>query len=64
MSVFRIDSGLKQVRIMFPCLISVYMDAVVKEVKVGMGRRGVIFQKEGREYRLPGILHADDGFVW
>ena len=25
-----------------------------------MGRRGVRFQKEGREWRLPSLLYADD----
>ena len=32
----------------------------MKEVKMGMRKRGVIFQEEGREYRLPGLLYADD----
>ena len=32
----------------------------MKELKIGMGRRGVIFQEEGREWRLPGFLYADD----
>ena len=38
---FRIDSGVRQGCIMFPRLFSVYMDGVLKEVKMGMGRRGV-----------------------
>ena len=41
----------------FQCI---YMDAVMKEVKREMGRRGMRFQEEGREWRLPGILYADD----
>ena len=32
----------------------------MKEVKVGMGRMGVRFLKEGREWRSPGVLYADD----
>ena len=32
----------------------------MKEVKIGMGRRGVIFMEEGREWRLPRLLYADD----
>ena len=36
------------------------LDAVMKEVKMGMGRRGVRFQEGGREWRLPGLLYADD----
>ena len=27
---------------------------------MGMGKRGVRFQKEGKEWRLPGHLGADD----
>ena len=30
------------------------------EVRMGIKRRGVTFQEEGREWRLPGLLHADD----
>ena len=40
---FRRDSGVRQGCIMPPWLFSVYMDAVMKEVKMGMGRRGVSF---------------------
>ena len=32
----------------------------MKEVKVLMGRMGVIFWEEGGEWRLPGLLCADD----
>ena len=31
-----------------------------KEVKMGMGKRGVSFLEGGREWRLPGLLYADD----
>ena len=41
---FRIDSGMKQGCIMSPWLFSIHMDAVKKEVKVGIGRRGVIYK--------------------
>ena len=34
------------------------MDAV--ELKMGMGRRGVRFLKNGRGWRLPGPLYGDD----
>ena len=36
---FRIHSGVRQVVIMSPWLIIVYMDVVMMEVKMGMGRR-------------------------
>ena len=37
---FRIDSGVRQMCIMFPWLFNVYMDAVMKELKMEMGRGG------------------------
>ena len=37
---FRIDSEVRQGCIMSPCLFNVYMDAVKKGVKTGMGKRG------------------------
>ena len=36
----RIVSGVRQGCIMSSCLFNVFMDAVIKEVKMGMGRRG------------------------
>ena len=57
---FRIDSGIRQGCIMSPWLFNVYMDGVMKEMKMGRGRRGVRFQEEVREWRLPGLLYADD----
>ena len=57
---FMIDSGMRQGCIMSPWLFKVYMKAVMKEVKKEMGRRRVRFLEEGREWRLPGLLHADD----
>ena len=56
---FRIDSGVRQGCIMSPCLFNVYMDAEMKEVEMGIGRRGVRFQEEGREWRLPCFSYAD-----
>ena len=43
---------------MSPWIFNVYMDAVMKGVN--MGRRGVKFQEEGREWRLPGLVCAED----
>ena len=45
---------------MSPWLFNVYMDAVMKGMKTGMGRREVRFLKEWREWRFSGILNADD----
>ena len=42
---------------MSPWLFTVYMYAIMKEVKMEMRMR---FMGEGREWRLPGLLYADD----
>ena len=57
--MFRIGSGVRQEYIMSPWLFNVYMDAFMKEVKMGMVRRGVRFLKVGKEWRLPVLLYAD-----
>ena len=44
---------------MSPWLFKVYMDGVMNEVKIGMGRRGVSFMEDGRAWRLLGLLYAD-----
>ena len=36
---FRIDNGVRQGCIMSPWIFNVYMDTVMKEMKMGMGRR-------------------------
>ena len=41
-------------------LFNVYMDGVMKEVKMGMERRGVRFLEDQKEWRFPGLLYADD----
>ena len=56
----RIDSGVRQGCLMSLWLFNVYMDAVMKEVKMGMGRWGVRFLEERRKWRLPSLLYADD----
>ena len=35
----------------------------MEELKMGMGRRRVRFQEEGREWRLPGILYVGDSVL-
>ena len=37
-----------------------YMDAVMKKAKIGMGWIGVRFLKEEREGRLPDLLYEDE----
>ena len=41
-------------------IIPIKKPSVMKEVKMGMGRRGVRFQEEGREWRFPGLLYTND----
>ena len=57
---FRIDNGARQGCTMSRWLFNVCMDAMKKEVKMGMGRRGVRFLEKGREPRLSGLSYADD----
>ena len=54
------ESDVRQGCVMFPWLFNVYMDAVMKEVKMGVGRMEFSFLEEGRKWRLPVLLYADD----
>ena len=47
---FWIDSGVRQGCIMFPWLFNLYMDGVMKEVKIGTGRKGLSFLEDEREW--------------
>ena len=57
---FRINNGVRKGCIVSPWLFNVYMDAVMKTLKMGIGRKRVRFQEEGREWRLTGLLYVDD----
>ena len=57
---FRTNNGVRQRCITSPWLFNVYMETVMKELKMGMERRGGIFQEERREWRLPDLLYSDD----
>ena len=57
---FRIYSGVRQGCIMSHWLFNVYMNVVMKGVKMGMGRRGVRLLENGGNRRLPGLLYTDD----
>ena len=46
---FGINSGVRQGCIMSPWLYKVCMNAMMKKVKMGMGKKGLRFQEEGRE---------------
>ena len=43
-----------------PLIFNVYMDAVMKNLKVGMGRAGVRFREEVRKWILHGPLYSRD----
>ena len=43
-----------------PLVLYVFMDAVMKEMKMRMGRKEVRFHEETRVWRLTGLLYADD----
>ena len=43
---------------------NVYMDTVMKEVKMGIRRIGVSVMEEVRECRPPGLLYVDDLVLW
>ena len=45
---------------MSPWLFNVCMNTIMKVLKIWMGKRGVRFQEEGSEWRLSGLLYADD----
>ena len=45
---------------MSPSLFNVYMDALMKEVKVEMGKMELGFMEEGKDGRLPGLLYANN----
>ena len=45
---FRIDSEVRQECIMCPWLFNAYMDGVMREVKMGMGRKEVRLLEDGR----------------
>ena len=52
---FRINSGVGKGSMMSPLLFNIYMDPLMKEAKIGLWRRGVRFQEEGRDWRLSGM---------
>ena len=56
---FRINGGVRQGCIMSPWLFNVYMDAVMKEVKMGMWRRGMRFHNGGK--RMEMVLGGEEG---
>ena len=57
---FRVDSVMREGCIMSTWLFNVYMDGVMKEVKMEIGRRGASFLEDGREGRLSDLLYADN----
>ena len=52
----------EQFRIDSIYLFNVYMDGVMKKMKMGMGRTGVSFMEDGSKCSLPSLLYTDDFF--
>ena len=48
---------------MTPWLFNVYIELVMKELKMGMGKMRVRFSEEGREWKLLGFLFVDDLYL-
>ena len=57
---FKIESGVRQGCVMSPWLFNLYMDGVMKELMAGAMGEGVRMVENGREWRLPCLLYADD----
>ena len=57
---FKIESGVRQGCVMSPWLFNLYMDGVMKELMIGVGGEGMRVVKNGREWRVPCLLYADD----
>src|SRR5678815_5371946 len=45
---------------MSPWLFNLYMDRVMKELEMGVAGKGVRMMENGREWRVPYLLYADD----
>ena len=56
----KIDIGVILDCVMTPWVFYIYVDTVVKEVKMKMRRVEVRFLEEGKEWRLHGIFYTDD----
>src|SRR5678815_4994791 len=57
---FNINSGVRQGWVMSPWLFNLYMDGVMKELEEEViGKRDRLMEN-GREWRVPYLLYADD----
>ena len=57
---FEIENGVKQGCVMSPWLFNIYMDGVMKEVRQGMGDRGVCLKRGNDKWWITDLLYADD----
>ncbi|MEL7302040.1 MAG: reverse transcriptase domain-containing protein, partial [Pseudomonadota bacterium] len=58
---FEVNVGLRQGCVMSPWLFNVYMDGVVREVKMRTLGRGLeLREQNGREWEVSQLLFADD----
>src|SRR5678815_4623106 len=57
---FSINRGVRQGCVMSPWLFNLYMDGVMKELKVGVTGNGVRMMENGDEWRVQYLLYAND----
>ena len=57
---FDIDSGVRQGCVMSPWLFNVFMDGVMKEVRMRINGMGIGLERDGIEWTLSDLMYADD----
>lgn len=60
---FEIGVGVRQRCVMSPWLFNIYMDGVMKEVKMRTRNEGAELVRNGREWRISTCLYADDAVL-
>ena len=58
--VFLLELLAKEKDDMSPCVFNVYINMVMKKVKMRLGKTGATFSKEGRGCVLPALLYIND----
>ena len=61
---FKIDSGVRQGRVISPWFFNVYMNVVMIEVKKEDWKNKSEFSEKGREQRLTVSVNNDDLVLW
>ena len=61
---FEIGVGVRQGCVMSPWLFNIFMDGVMKEVKMRIRNEGAGLMKDGIEWKIPACLYADDAVLF